>query len=196
LSKKASKQRAGEHGLLALDWNNGNRNILADPNLCGLLLGQTLQTKDHEIYRALIEATGFGALMIIEQMEKYGITIDKIVSCGGITQKNPFFMQTYADILNRPIEVAENQETVALGAAITGGYVAKKETGEADSIEQIQQVVCSTQPEPYQPRPEENKHYRKLYALYKKVHDAFGREDQQVNLGKVMKRLKSLKEKA
>lgn len=195
LSDEASKQRAGEHGLLALDWNNGNRNILADPDLSGLVLGQTLQTKDYEIYRALIDATGFGALMIIDQMEEYGITVDKIVSCGGITQKNPFFMQTYADILNRPIEVAENQETVALGAAIIGGYIARKESGEAESIEEIQQTVCSTQPEPYQPRPEENEHYQELYELYKKVHDAFGREDQQANLGKVMKQLKSLKER-
>jgi L-ribulokinase len=98
LTIEAEKQKVGEHGLLALDWNNGNRTILVDVRLSGLLLGQTLHTKPHEIYRALIEATAFGALTIINRIEEYGVQVKEIVNCGGLASKSPFLMQIYADI--------------------------------------------------------------------------------------------------
>ena len=101
LENEAKKLKPGENGLLALDWNNGNRTILVDVRLTGLILGQTLHTKAHEIYRALIEATAFGALAIINRIEEHGVKIDEVVNCGGLAAKNALLMQIYADITNR-----------------------------------------------------------------------------------------------
>ncbi|OQX97788.1 MAG: ribulokinase [Bacteroidetes bacterium 4572_117] len=127
LTELAKKLKAGESGLLALDWNNGNRSILSDSMLSGLILGQTLQTKDFEIYRALIESTAFGALRIIEDMERQGVMINEVVNCGGITHKNDLFMQIYADVINKPMKVAASDETVALGAADKAGFISDNE---------------------------------------------------------------------
>ncbi len=113
----------GESGLLALDWNNGNRTILVDPLLTGLLVGQTLHTTAPEIYRALVEATAFGALTIIKRFEEYGVRVSEVVNCGGIAEKNPFVMQIYADVCNRPMKVSRSAQTCALGAAIFGAVV-------------------------------------------------------------------------
>lgn len=118
LETETSKQKPGEHGLLCLDWNNGNRNTLVDVRLSGLILGQTLHTKAHEIYRALIESTAFGALTIIDRIEEYGVTVKDIVTCGGLARKNPFMMQIYADIIGRPMKVSRSDQAPALGAAI------------------------------------------------------------------------------
>ena len=101
--REAATLAPGESGLLALDWNNGNRTILVDPRLTGLLLGQTLHTTRAEIYRALIEATAFGARTIIERMREYGVPIERVVCCGGIAEKNDLFMQIYADV-HRPAD--------------------------------------------------------------------------------------------
>ncbi len=197
LSQKAKQQATGESGLLALDWNNGNRSILGDQNLSGLIIGQTLNTKNHEIYRALIESTAFGSLSIIERMEEYGISIDKVISCGGITNKNPFFMQLYADILNREIKVSAISETVALGAAIIGGFHAFIMDGEKTSIQRLQQTICTLQDRSFQPRSSERKTYKELYSLYKTLHDAFGGvEASPSNIGHIMKRLKAIQQKA
>src|SRR5437868_14341302 len=97
-TKQAAKEKPGGSGLLALDWNHGNRTILVDPRLTGLLLGQTLYTTPAEIYRGLIEATAFGALTIINRFQEYGVKVEQIVTCGGIAEKNPLVMQTYADV--------------------------------------------------------------------------------------------------
>ncbi len=193
LTEKAEKLRAGQSGLLALDWNNGNRNILADFNLTGLILGQTLHTKDYEIYRALIEATAFGALMIIERMEEYGIKIEKLVNCGGIAEKNPMVMQIYADILGRPMEVAANGQTVAMGAAIIGGFVAMKGMDGFENIEVIQSRVCKVKETNYIPNEKEHKIYSEIYKLYKKLHDTFGVKEHKESLFEVMKKLISIK---
>ena len=106
LTAKAGKLKPGESGLIALDWNNGNRTILVDQRLTGLLLGQTLYTTPAEIYRALIEATAFGALTIINRFEEYGVKVEQIINCGGIAEKNPFVMQIYADVTGRPMMVS------------------------------------------------------------------------------------------
>src|SRR6478609_497979 len=152
LSKGALKLQPGESGLLTLDWNNGNRTILVDQRLTGLLLGQTLQTEAHEIYRALIEATAFGALRIIERVEEYGVPIREIVACGGLAEKNGLLMQIYADVSGRPHRVAGSSQTCALGAA----------------------VLCRLSDKVYAPNPEAHAVYRRLYALYVQLHDAFG----------------------
>ena len=124
LTAGAAKLKPGESGLLALDWNNGNRTILVDQRLTGLLAGQTLYTTPAEIYRALIEATAFGALTIINRFEEYGVKIGQVVNCGGIAEKNPVVMQIYADVTGRPMKVSRSAQTCALGAAIAGAVVA------------------------------------------------------------------------
>ncbi len=129
LTRKAAALKPGESGLLALDWNNGNRTILVDQRLTGLLLGQTLHTRPAEIYRALIEATAFGALTIIDRFEEYGVKIRDVVNCGGIAEKNPLVMQIYADVTGLEMKVARSAQTCALGAAIAGAVAAGKRGG-------------------------------------------------------------------
>ena len=124
LTAQAAKLKPGESGLLALDWNNGNRTILVDQRLAGLLVGQTLYTTPAEIYRALVEATAFGALTIINRFEEYGVKIDQVINCGGIADKNPVVMQIYADVTGRPMKVSRSAQTCALGSAIAGAVVA------------------------------------------------------------------------
>ena len=120
MTREAEKLRPGASGLVALDWNNGNRTILVDPLLTGLLVGQTLHTTAAEIYRTLIEATAFGALTIINRFEEYGVKVKEVVNCGGIAEKNPLVMQIYADVCNRPMKISRSAQTCALGAAIFG----------------------------------------------------------------------------
>lgn len=193
LSEKAARLKAGQSGLLALDWNNGNRNILTDPHLSGLLLGQTLLTSDFEIYRALIEATAFGARRIIEQIEQYGVKIDKVINCGGIAEKNPLVMQIYADILGRPMEVAKSSQTVALGAAIFGGLAGLKKVKGFESVEKIQQRVCQVKEKIFYPDKNQHKVYNQLYSLYKKLHDGFGVKGNHENMYRLMKDLLEIK---
>ncbi len=124
LSREAATLKPGESGLLALDWNNGNRTILVDPRLTGLIVGQTLHTTRAEIYRALIEATAFGARAIIDRMREHGVRIDRVVCCGGIAEKNDLFMQIYADVLGQPMLIAGSPQAPALGAAISAAVTA------------------------------------------------------------------------
>ncbi len=126
LTREAEKLRPGASGLVALDWNNGNRTILVDPLLTGLLVGQTLHTTAAEIYRALVEATAFGALTIINRFEEYGVQVKEVVNCGGIAEKNPLVMQIYADVCNRPMKISRSAQTCALGAAIFGAVVGRR----------------------------------------------------------------------
>ncbi len=185
---EAEKQKVGEHGLLALDWNNGNRTILVDVRLSGLLLGQTLHTEPHEIYRALIEATAFGALTIINRIEEYGVPVKEIVNCGGLASKNPFLMQVYADITGRPMKVSRSEQTPALGAAIFGAIAAGKEISGFSNIQEAQNKVTGTK-ETFEPNSANNSIYKKLYALYKQLHDAFGTEQWSGKMHNVMKDL-------
>ncbi|MBN1694109.1 ribulokinase [candidate division WOR-3 bacterium] len=188
LSREAEKQKPGEHGLLALDWNNGNRTILVDVRLTGLLLGQTLHTEPHEIYRALIEATAFGALTIINRIEEYGVPVKEIVNCGGLASKNPFLMQVYADITGRPMEISGSEQTPALGAAIFGAVAAGKEISGFSNIEEAQDKLTGIKKR-FEPDLANNSVYKKLYALYKQLHDAFGTEQWSGKMHNVMKNL-------
>ena len=130
LTEKAAKLKPGQSGLLALYLNNGNRTILIDQRLTGLLLGHTLHTRPEEIYRALIEATAFGALTIINRFEEYGVKINEVVNCGGISEKNAMLMQIYADVTGREMKVSSSSQTCALGSAIAAAVVAGKAKGE------------------------------------------------------------------
>jgi len=188
LSIEAKEQKPGEHGLLALDWNNGNRTILVDVRLSGLLLGQTLHTEPHEIYRALIEATAFGALTIINRIEEYGVSVKEIVNCGGLAVKNPFLMQIYADITNRPMKVSKSEQTPALGAAIFGAIAAGKEVSGFSNIREAQNAITGIK-ETFEPNPSNHLVYKKLYALYKQLHDAFGTKTHSGKMHNVMKDL-------
>jgi L-ribulokinase len=189
LSAEASRLAPGESGLLALDWNNGNRTILVDQRLTGLLLGQTLYTTPAEIYRALIEATAFGALTIINRFEEYGVKVEQVVNCGGIAEKNPLVMQIYADVTGRPIKISRSAQTCALGAAIAGAVVAGKAAGGHDSFAAAQQAMTGLKSRQFQPNSEAHGIYTKLYALYHRLHDAFGTQQTGESLHGVMKEL-------
>jgi len=188
LTEEAKKLRPGENGLLALDWNNGNRTILVDPRLTGLIMGLTLHTRRHEIYRALIEATAFGALAIINRIEEYGIKIEKVVCCGGIAEKNDLFMQIYADVLNRPMCISRSKQTCALGAAIAGALAAKV----YPAVEPAVESMTGIQPKVYKPIQKNTAVYRRLYEIYKSLHDAFGLTGN-VPVNRVMKDLLEIK---
>ena len=185
LTNGAAKLKPGESGLLALDWNNGNRTILVDQRLTGLLLGQTLYTTPAEIYRALIEATAFGALTIINRFEEYGVKVAQIVNCGGIAEKNPLVMQIYADVTGRPMKVSRSAQTCALGAAIAGAVVAGAHRNYADA----QKAMTGVKKRVFTPNPQAHSVYRELYPLYRKLHDAFGTKEWNGNLYDVMKKL-------
>ncbi len=170
LSRAAERIRPGASGLLALDWNNGNRTVLVDPRLTGLLVGQTLSTSAPEVYRALVEATAFGALTIINRFEEYGVAVKDVVNCGGIAEKNPFIMQTYADACNRPMKVSHSPQTCALGAAIFGAVAG----GAYRRIQSAQRKMVHAPGKVYRPRKAAAAVYAELYELYKQLHDSFG----------------------
>lgn len=191
LTRKASMLKVGESGLVALDWWNGNRSVLVDVDLTGLIIGMTLQTKPEEIYRALIEATAFGARMIIETFRENGVPVNELYACGGIAAKNEMFMQIYSDVTNMEICISASDQTPALGSAMFGAVAAGKEKGGYDSIIEAAKVMGKVKDKYYKPIPENVKAYDKLYAEYKLLHDYFGRGGNDV-----MKRLKKIKEEA
>lgn len=193
LESEAAKLRPGETGLLALDWNNGNRTILVDVRLSGLLLGQTLYTQPHEIYRALIEATAFGALAIIDRIEEYGVPINEVVNCGGLSSKNPLLMQIYADVANRPMKISKSDQTPALGAAMFSAVAAGKNSGGYNSIEEAQKFMTGTT-NVFNPIKENVVVYKKLYKLYKQIHDAFGTKEWNGGMYNVMKELLDIRD--
>jgi L-ribulokinase len=188
LSREAASIKAGASGLLALDWNNGNRTILVDPKLTGLILGQTLHTTRAEIYRALIEATAFGARTIIERMREYGVPIDRVVGCGGIAEKNDVFMQIYADVIGQPMLIAGSSQTPALGAAISAAVTA----GEHPSWTAAQQAMTSVKEKRFDPDPAAHAVYNELHAIYRELHDEFGGV-RNADLGGVMKQLLAIR---
>ena len=194
LEKSAAKVKPGESGLMALDWNNGNRTILVDTRLTGLLLGQTLLTKPHEIYRALVEATAFGALAIIDRIEEHGVTINEVVNCGGLAIRNTLLMQIYADVIGRPMKISRSEQTPALGAAIFAAISAGKRASGYDNIDQAQTAMTGIS-KVYNPIKENHDVYEKLYQIYKQLHDGFGTRNWQGNMFNVMKDLLDIRDK-
>lgn len=194
LTKEADTYGPGEIGLLALDWNNGNRTILVDPLLGGLLVGQTLHTTQAEIYRALIEGTAFGARMILERVEEYGVPVSRVVCAGGIAEKNPMLMQIYADITGREMLVSGSSQTCALGSAVSAAVLAGSAKGGYDDFETAQSKMTRLGETSFKPNPKSQAIYNELFELYKKMHDAFGGVSTQ-DLGGVMKELLAIKER-
>jgi L-ribulokinase len=190
MGEKIEKLTPGETGLLALDWNNGNRSVLTDVRLSGLLLGQTLQTQAHEIYRSYIEATAFGAYTIIQRMEDYGVEINEVVNIGGLSLKNPVLMQIYADVIGKPMRVSSVDQTCAMGAAI----LAAVSVGYTD-LETLQQRSVKYLDVIYKPIPENQAIYKRLYQLYRTLHDSFGvTTNSSGNLAEVMKELMDIRD--
>jgi L-ribulokinase len=192
LTEAAAKLKPGESGLVALDWNNGNRTVLVDPLLTGLLVGQTLHTTAADIYRALIEATAFGALTIINRFEEYGVKVEQVINCGGIAEKNPLVMQIYADVCARPMKISRSAQTCALGAAIFGAVAA----GAHPTVEAAQAAMTGVKETVYEPVAANVAVYRDLYKVYKTLHDAFGTKDFSGSLSGVMKDLIRIRERA
>ena len=190
LATEVSKQKPGQAGLLALDWNNGNRTILVDPMLSGLLLGQTLHTTKGEIYRALIEATAFGARAIIERIKEYGVPLDRIVCAGGIARKDEMLMQIYADVTGCTMLVTTSNQACALGSAVSAAVLA----GAHKDFPTAQAKMTKLEKKQYKPDPKRQKAYDELYRLYRQVHDAFGGLNKAADLSRVMKDLLALKE--
>jgi L-ribulokinase len=192
LTAEAEQLRPGASGLLGLDWNNGNRTVLVDPRLTGMILGQTLYTTPAEIYRALVEATAFGALTIVNRLEQYHVEVKDVINCGGIAEKNPMVMQIYADVLNRTMRVSRSSQTCALGAAIAAAVCA----GQYASIPDAQEAMTGLKKKVYEPIPENVAVYKKLYTLYKQLHDAFGTTSWKGNCHNVMKDLLAIRTEA
>jgi L-ribulokinase len=196
LSREAARQRPGESGLVALDWNNGNRTILVDTRLTGLILGQTLHTTRAEIYRALIEATAFGARTIIERIRQYGVSVERVVCCGGIAEKNDLFMQIYADVIGQPMLIAGSPQTPALGSAIAAAVTAGGGAGGYDSWAEAQNRMTTIKEKRFTPNPEAHAVYDELYGIYRELHDAFGGvPGASGELSTMMKRLLAIKDR-
>lgn len=189
LEKRASAYKPGQTGLLALDWWNGNRSVLVDTNLTGLMLGYTLLTKPEEIYRTLLEATAFGTRKIVDAFHGNGVPVEVLYACGGLPQKNRLLMQIYADVTNREIKVAASKQTPALGAAMFGAVAAGADKGGYDSIVDAAEKMARIREESYKPIPENVAVYEQLFQEYSKLHDYFGRGE-----NNVMKHLKAIKE--
>lgn len=193
LNQAASKLLPGESGLIALDWNNGNRTVLVDVRLSGLLIGQTLHTQPHEIYRALIEATAFGALEIIDRIEEYGVKIKEVVNCGGLAAKNPLLMQIYADVTGRRMKISRSDQTPALGAAIFSAVAAGEERGGYDSVYDAEHAMTGTG-NSFEPDEARHEVYSRLYTVYRQLHDAFGTKEWTGNMYNVMKDLLNIRD--
>jgi len=188
LTERAAGLAPGGSGLLALDWWNGNRSILVDADLTGLLVGFTLSTRPEEVYRALIEATAFGTRKIIDTFTAAGVAVEELYACGGLPERNPLVMQIFADVLGRPIHIAASAQTAALGAAILGTLAAGKAAGGYDEPTEAARRMAKVKPDPYQPNPQATAVYDRLYREYEKLHDYFGRGENDVM--RLLKRLK------
>jgi len=191
LTVKAAELKPGESGLLALDWWNGNRSVLVDVDLMGMMLGMSLATKAEEIYRALVEATAYGTRMIIDTFHKNGVPVNELYAAGGIAEKNAFIMQIYADVCKREIRISGSPQAPALGSGMFGAVAAGKERGGYDNIVDAARVMGKLKDIVYRPIEENVKVYDKLFAEYETLHDYFGRGDNDV-----MKRLKEIKLKS
>ena len=191
LGEKATRLAVGESGLLALDWWNGNRSVLVDADLTGLLVGATLATKPEEIYRALIEATAYGTRIIVETFEENGVPVHEMVACGGLPEKNPLLMQIYADVTGRPFKVSASSQTPALGSAMFGAVAAGAEAGGYATIADASRAMARLKDRVFEPIEANRVAYDPLYREYVKLHDYFGRGG-----NNVMKTLKALRSQA
>jgi L-ribulokinase len=190
LEAEAALLEPGESGLVALDWWNGNRSILVDAELTGLLMGATLATGSGEIYRALLEATVFGTRVIIEALEGSGIRVDDIVACGGLPFQNRLLMQLTADITGRPVRVAASRQAPALGSAMFAAVAAGPDLGGYDSIVEATAQMARLGDDEYVPDESTRPAYDDLYAIYKDLHDTMA------GTSSSMRKLRSVQDRA
>lgn len=184
LTEKAARLKPGQSGLVALDWWNGNRSVLADADLTGVILGMTLQTAPEDIYRALLESTAYGARVILENYRESGVPVEMFYASGGVSQKNELAMQIYADVLQMPVHIADAAQGPALGSAVYAAVAAGVYPDAAEGARRMGAGVSKI----YHPIPENVAVYEKLYQEYKQLHDYFGR-----GINPVMKTLKALR---
>lgn len=183
LEEKALKSRPGASGLIALDWWNGNRSVLVDARLSGLIVGLSLATKPEEIYRALLESTAFGTRKIIESFTQSGVAVTEIFACGGLPQRNRLLMQIYADVTNREIKIADSNQTAALGAAMYAAVAAGEKNGGYETIFEAAKKMARIKRETFKPIPENVALYDQLYQYYLQLHDYFGMEQKSIMHG-------------
>jgi len=186
LTDLAATQPVGGHGLVALDWHNGNRSVLVDTGLSGVVFGATLTTRTEEIYRALLESTAFGARRIVETFNASGVAVTEYIVAGGLL-KNQFLMQTYSDILRMPISTIASEQGPALGSAIHAAVAA----GAYADVRSAAAAMGKVNRAVYTPNPEAADAYDVLYAEYTLLHDYFG-----LGGNDVMHRLKAIKKSA
>lgn len=189
LEKKAWALLPGENGLIALDWHNGNRSILSDADLSGILIGLTLHTKPEEIYRAYMESTAFGAKIIVNTYREWGMNVKEVFACGGLPQRNNLLMQIYADILNMPIKISQSDYAPAIGAAILGAVAAGKENNGYSEIEEAIQHMAQPIEKTFYPNPESVDVYETIFNYYKEMHNYFGL--QHVKMMKTLKKYRN-----
>jgi len=178
----------GQTGLIALDWWNGNRSILADADLTGVLVGMTLSTKPEDIYRALLESTAFGTRRIVENFREHGVHLKELVACGGIVLKSPLLMQIYADVCGLPVTVRSSAEIPARGAALFGAVAAGKEAGGFNTIQEASSVLAPPIGRIYRPNAAATNVYDAAYEVYRELYDYFGRDNSQL-----LHRIKSIR---
>jgi L-ribulokinase len=191
LSQHAGRLKVGESGLVCLDWWNGNRSVLVNPELSGLMVGMTLSTTAVDMYRAILESTAFGTCKIIQTLEAGGVPIEELYACGGLPNHNPLFMQILSDVTGREIKIADSEQTVALGAAMWGAVAAGSSAGGYDNIDQAVQKMARVKEQSYTPNRHNHEAYQKLYTIYERLHDLFGRGGETC-----MKQLKEIKREA
>lgn len=189
LTEKAEKLKVGESGIIALDWWNGNRNVLVDGNLSGLLIGMTINTKPYEIYRALLESTAFAVKKIFDTIEENGVCINAVHAGGGIAKKDPFAMQMLADVLGVKIKVSGASQIPALASAIYAAVLAGEANGGYATLAEAQSKMAAPFVAEYTPNEENGRVYASLYEEYCILHDYFGRGE-----NNVMKRLRTISE--
>ena len=186
LSNLAAAQQVGQHGLLALDWHNGNRSVLVNHELSGVVLGLTVNTRPEDVYRALVEATAFGARTIVDTLVEHGVAVDEYIVAGGLT-KNSMVMQIYADVLRRPLSLIGSEQGPALGSAIHAAVA----VGAYQDVATASAAMGSLHPAVYQPSTAAADRYDRLFGEYTELHDHFGRGGSDV-----MHRLKRLRREA
>ncbi len=177
--------------MIALDWWNGNRSVLVDADLSGLLLGATINTRPEEIYRALIESTAYGTNVIIRNFAEHGVPVEELYACGGLPEKNRLLMQIYADVTGMEIKVSASAQTPALGSAMFGAVAAGRAAGGYDDVVEAAAQMAHLRPEVFRPNREAGAIYDRLYAEYVRLHDYFGRGENDV-----MKALKGIRDEA
>ncbi len=185
----AAALRPGQTGMVALDWWNGNRSVLVDADLSGVLLGATINTKPEETYRALIESTAFGTNVIIRNFVDSGVPVDELYACGGLPEKNRLLMQIYADVTEREIKLSASAQTPALGSAMFGAVAAGAPAGGYDDIVDAAARMAHLKPEAFRPNPAASAVYCRVYAEYLRLHDYLGRGE-----NNVMKTLKAIRD--